>query len=116
MEKEASVIQQIYPILTSVLSFVVGIAFTLLGVIWKSNEKKQAEQDQVIKELQGAINELPEKYVLKDDFTRIVTQIQKEVKDIGEKIVILNENVLRAINELSVKVAITKKSPGGDGE
>jgi uncharacterized UPF0160 family protein len=101
----------LFPILLSVVAFFVGMAGTLFAVLWKNNEKKQSEQDAAIKELQDAIVELPEKYALKEDFTRIVTQIQKEVKDISDKIICLNNNVIGAINELSVKIA---KLSGGD--
>lgn len=101
----------LFPILLSILTFFVGVIGTLFTILWKNNEKKQSEQDAAIKELQDAIVELPEKYALKEDFTRIVTQIQKEVKDISDKIICLNNNVIGAINELSVKIA---KLPGGE--
>jgi hypothetical protein len=101
----------LWPILLSVLTFAIGIIGTLFKVLWDQNNKKQLEQDQAIKELQNAITELPEKYALKMDFTIAITQIQKEIKDISEKIVCLNNNVIAAINDLSIKVA---KLPGGE--
>jgi uncharacterized UPF0160 family protein len=101
----------LWPIVLSVLTFAIGVIVTLFKVLRDQDNKKQAEQDQAIKELQNAIIELPEKYVLKEDFTRIVTQIQKEVKDIGDKIICLNNTVIAALNDLSVKIA---KLPGGE--
>lgn len=105
MNNSPSIMETIWPILLSVLSLLVGIIGTLFGVIWKGNKEKQCEQDASIKEIQSAIRLMPEKYVLKEDFTRIVTQIQKEMKDISDKIVLMNNTVVSAINELSVKLA-----------
>ena len=115
MDTTTTTVPQMYivlwPILLSVLLFAIGVIGTLLKVLSNQNIKKQSEQDAFIKELRDSINELPEKYALKMDFTIAITQIQKEMKDISEKIVVLNTSVMKALNDLSVKLA---KLPGGD--
>jgi tetrahydromethanopterin S-methyltransferase subunit G len=81
--------------LSPFLFFFLGVIGTLYKVLWDQNEKKQAEQDKNIKELQDKWGTLPRDYVMKEDFVRATFQMEKKLDSIDSKVNEMNANLAR---------------------
>lgn len=89
----------------SILTFLVGVITTLFTLLYRNNREKQREQDIAIKELRNFIGQVPKEYVSKDDFSRVVTPLEKKVDDVNEKLAKLSNELIDAIGKLSIQIA-----------
>lgn len=67
-----------------VFSALLTFAVFYLREIKTGFEKGQTRQDEAIQKLQGQINELPEKYVFRDDFVRWSISIDKKIDEVAK--------------------------------
>jgi len=67
-----------------IFSALLTFAVFYLREIKDGFEKGQARQDEAIQKLQGQLNELPEKYVFRDDFVRWSISIDKKIDEVAK--------------------------------
>ena len=67
-----------------IFSALLTFAVFYLREIKSGFEKGQARQDEAIHKLQERLNELPEKYVFRDDFVRWSISIDKKIDDVAK--------------------------------